>query len=176
MVNKKVAKKPKVVKAKKDVTENKKTKTKKHKIDIRMIIVSVVLLVAIIAVSIVLGLYGHEELNDGYFVSDNSKIVMTVSGKNASPIEEESGYEPIKVYTVYYYVGNSITGAKVFYEYINNDEAKVAYEKINLEDKDWAISKGIDNKYIIVQYNKSLLKDFTAEQIRNSVEEINSML
>ena len=141
-----------------------------------MIIVLAVLLVAIIAISIVLGFYGHDELNDDYFVSDANKIVMTVNGQNASPIEEESGYGPVKVYTVYYHVGDNVTGAKVFYEYINNDEAKTAYEKINLEDKDWAINKGIDNKYIIIQYNKDLLKGFTIEQIRNSVEEINSML
>ncbi len=153
-----------------------KSKSKGKKLNIRMIIVSLVLLVAVIIVSILLKNYGRETLNDSYFVSDANKIVMTLDGADAAPIEDDTTYIPIKVHTVYYYVGDSITGAKVFYEYDNTDVAKAVYEKTSIENKDWATGKSLDGKYVIFQYDSNLVKAFTPEQIRESVENVESVL
>ena len=148
----------------------------KGKLNIRMIIVSLVLLVAVIIVSILLKNYGRETLNDSYFVSDANKIVMTLDGADVPPIAEEVDYTPAKVHTVYYYVGDNVNGAKVFYEYDNADEAKAVYEKTSLDDKDWATGKSLDGKYVVFQYDSSLLKAFTPEQIRESIENVESVL
>lgn len=153
-----------------------KSKSKGKKLNIRMIIVSLVLLVAVIIVSILLKNYGRETLNDSYFVSDANKIVMTLDGADVAPIEDDTTDIPIKVHTVYYYVGDSITGAKVFYEYDNTDAAKAVYEKTSIENKDWATGKSLDGKYVIFQYDSNLVKAFTPEQIRESVENVESVL
>ena len=154
----------------------KKKSKKEPKFDKRMVIVSAVLFIAVIAISIVLGLYGRETLNDQYFVSDGSKIVLNLEGDEITPLGDEVEYSPEKAHIVYYYTGNKITGAKIFYEYIDNEQAKGAYEKADLTDKEWAIDKSLDGKFVILQYDRNLLDGYTVDQIRESVESVENVL
>ena len=157
--------------------ESKKKETKRqHKFDKRMAIVSAVLFVAVIAISVVLGLYGRETLNDEYFVSDGSKIVLNLGGDEIASLGDEVEYSPEKAHIVYYYAGNKITGAKIFYEYLNDEEAKEAYGKADLTDKEWATGKSLDGKYVILQYDRDLLDNYTVDQIRESVESVENVL
>ena len=124
-----------------------------------------VVVVIIAVVAIVLGLKGGKPtLNDAYFVSDDTKYVLTI---DTSDEEDESA--PEKVHTVYTYSGDKITGAKVYYEYADAATAKSFVDTIKAET-DSPDSVSVDGKYIIMVADESEYEDMTASDVKEQVE------
>ena len=120
--------------------------------------------VAIIVIAIVFGVNGKPALNDAYFVSDNTKYVLTLDSEDT---EDETA--PVKTHIVYFYSDDEVTGAKYYYEFKDADSAKAALETIqnSLED---ANAASVDGKYIIIVADESEYKDVTASEVKEQIE------
>lgn len=129
-----------------------------------------VIVVLLIVVVVVLVVMNKTTYNDDYFVSDDTKLVLSMDARISG--FEESEYMPPITRVVYYYSGDTISGVRVFYEYRNNEIAKKAYETIGKEDKEWAASKALNDKYIIFDMTKEQYEGLNTNQIRESIESI----
>lgn len=127
-----------------------------------------VVVVLLIVVVVVLSIKNRTVYNDDYFVSDDTKIVLSMDARTSG--FEESAYIPPITHVVYYYSGDEITSIKVFYEYKNEDIAKKANDGIKMDDKGWATNKALNGKYIIFDMAKDQFEGLTTGFIRNSVE------
>ena len=131
-------------------------------------IFSAVIVVLLIVVVVVLFVMNRSTYNDDYFVSDGTKIVLSMDARTSG--FEESEYVPPITHVVYYYSGDTINSVKVFYEYKDSDIAKKANEKISMDDKYWAYSRTLNDKYIIFDMKKEEYEGLTATEIRESAE------
>ncbi len=133
--------------------------------NLRMVfnVVIVVALVAVVVILIVLN--NHEEkIDESYFVSNDNKIIATMDKEIAS--YDNSEYEPPITRIVYYLAGEKVDNVKLFFEYENEEDAKVAFENITMEDKPWAANKKLNGKYIVFDFIKEQYDRLTAEQVR----------
>ena len=136
------------------------------------ICVAVVVVIAII-VAIVLatrgGGNGLSGLSDAYFVSDETKYVLTLDAEEIATESEE--YTPIKTHMVYFYSGDEITDAKIYYEFADEATAKAAleYYKESLGDEEY---KDIttSGKYLIITSNESEYEGITASDVKQQIE------
>ncbi len=133
-------------------------------------IFSAVIVVLLIVVTVVLVKMGNRGYSDEYFVTDNTKIVLS-SGYDSA--YEDTAYRPPIMHRVYYYSGEKITGIKIFFEYMNEGIAKKAYEHITLDKKEWAEDKTLSGKYIIFNMKKELYETMTTERARQIVDGAN---
>ncbi|MBQ2695213.1 hypothetical protein IJG04_01055 [Candidatus Saccharibacteria bacterium] len=148
-----------------------KKETKKNKLDKKALIISIVVAVIVLVVAVVLALVNMApKIEDGYFVSDDSKLVVSMDKKMASFVEGE--YEPDYTRIVYYYNGNNITGAKIFFEYEDEESAKLANENISVGELDWAIDKTLNGKYIVLQVKSSEYNGMTTEEVRSNIRQM----
>ncbi len=131
---------------------------------------SVFIVLLLIAVVTTLFFMNRVTYDDDYFVTDDTKIVLSMDAKTTG--FEDSKYVPPITHVVYYYSGDEITGVKVFYEYKDNEVARKANEKISMDGKDWANSKALNGKYIIFSMNKDEYEGVTATDTRESVKSI----
>ncbi|MBQ3470498.1 hypothetical protein IJH23_02195 [Candidatus Saccharibacteria bacterium] len=107
-------------------------------------------------------------LSDAYFVSDDTKYVLTLESEQASFEEEE--YAPVKSHMVYYYSGEKITGMSVFYEYADEAAAKLAYDHIGDEAKAEAAEIKLQGKYVEIIMKEESYSDVTAEEVKQQIE------
>lgn len=142
---------------------------KKGTSDRKRIILSVAA-VAVAIVAIVVGVIVSQEVNldENYFKSDDTKLVMSLN--KATAAFEEGEYEPEVTHLVYYYNGDSITGARVYFEYADEEDAKEANNNINMKNKDWTNVKKQNGKYIIFEVLKSKYDGLTTEMVRQNIE------
>lgn len=130
----------------------------------------VALIIAIVLIVIFVikpgGLGGS--LSDAYFVSDDTKLVMTLDSEQASFDDEE--YAPAKSHMVYYYSGDKVTGMSVFYEYGDEATAKLAYDHIDDDARAEAKEIKIRGKYIEVVMKEDSYSEATPEEIKQQIE------
>lgn len=136
-------------------------------------ICSAIAIVAIIAVVVVLlltkgGGFGGQALNDNFFVSDNSKYVLTMSADEIDV--EDQTYKPVKTHLVYFYSGDEITGLKYYYEYDSADTANKAYNEIAGELKTIYKDVTVDGKYLIMTSNETDYEGLTADDVKQQLE------
>lgn len=131
-------------------------------------VVAVVVAIVLIVIFVIKpgGLGGG--LSDDYFVSDDTKYVMTLDSDQASFEEEE--YAPAKSHMVYYYSGDKVTGMSVFYEYGDEATAKLAYDHIDDEAKAEAEDIKLRGKYIEIVMKEESFADTTAEEVKQQIE------
>lgn len=147
---------------------NKKAKGKNNK-NVIIGACCAVVVVVIIIVAIVLATTGAGRLNDSYFVSDDTKYVLTVESDDMVIDEDEEAYAPLKTHLVYAYSGDEITGLKVYYEYADNASAKAAYDYI-ISSGEEAGEVEIDGKYVIITANAEEYEGLTASDVKQQVE------
>ena len=109
---------------------------------------------------------GNGTINDSYFVSDGSKYVINNEYGDA----ESDSSAPIKNHIVYYYSGDKITGAKAFYEYVDETAAKNAYETIKANAGDSYKSVSLSGIYVILEANESEYEGLSASDVKQQVE------
>jgi len=130
-------------------------------------ICAAVVVVIVVIVAIVLATRGGSaQLNDSYFVSDDTKYVLTLETDDS---EEE--YAPVKTHVVYFYSGDDVTGMKAYYEFADAASAKDAFDyyKEAMEGEDYQ-DISMDGKYIIVTSNESAYEDLTASDVKQQIE------
>ena len=143
---------------------------KKNKNLIIGICSAVVIVVVIVVIAVVLATRGgNVALNDKYFVSDDTKYVLTLEGDEISLDEE---YAPLKTHLVYYYSDDTVTGLKAYYEYADEASAKTAYNAIK-EDAETSESYkeiALDGKYLILTANESEYADMTKSDVEEQIK------
>lgn len=133
---------------------------------------ALVVLVVVIMV-VVLAVNGTKGLDDSYFVSDDSKYVLTVDSDMIEASEDEEEYVPVKTHYVYTVADDKITGLKTYYEYNNGDDAKAAFDF--LKSKDDSINIELNGKYVILTAPESEYEDDTPSDVKQRFEFINMM-
>ena len=141
----------------------------------KFVIVGIAVVLAVALVSVVLGLNlrRSRELNDDYFVSDGTKLVLTIDNGLASFVENE--LEPGVVHIVYYYSGDKIDDAKIFFVYDDEEEASVAYDGIGDSYEGFATSKELNGKYVVFQAIEESYKNLSTERLKNDIKSIEAV-
>ena len=148
--------------------------TKNNKNLIIGICSAIAAIVIIVIIALVAANGGNKQINDNYFVSDDTKYVLTLG---ADYIDSSDEYAPLKSHMVYYYSGDKITGLKVYYEYSNADNAKTAYEALKeLNDSEPNFKDIlIDGKYVILVSNESDYESLTASEVKQQIDFMKSL-
>ena len=161
------------------MAESKAKKSKKNnKKDNKNLIACVCAAVAavVIIVITIIAINANKGLSDAYFVSDDSKYVLTLDMSGAdgesTDADEEEQYTPNKIHYVYTYSGDEITGLKYYYEYDDNGTAKSASEYIIEQQGDDNSLSDIhaDGKYVVATASEELYKDYTASDIKKQID------
>lgn len=130
--------------------------------------VAIVLLVAIVIVGIVLG-NRQEPIEDGYFVSDETKLVQSMPA-NVAAFEENEEYSPMVTHIVYYHGdGPEITGVKVYFEYENEEQAVSANANITMDKKSWSTGKRLNGKYIVFGVKGEQYNGLTVAEVSDNI-------
>ncbi len=148
-----------------------KSKTKDNKnLIIGICCLAVVALAAIVAVVLV----SNSGLNDGYFVSDDTKYVFTLESDEKDLSEDEDA--PVKTHIVYTYEGDKVTGLKSYYVYADADKAKTAFDKMKESaGEEESNSIELNGKYIIITAEEDVYKDLTASDVKQQIEFMESL-
>ena len=145
----------------------------KNKNKLIAIIVGAVLAIAIVVVAVVLINNRGETLDDNFFKTDNSKIVISNSGDGSDPSVAK------KVHQVYFVDGDKITGLKIYSEFESEQAAKDADARPEIAE---AMKSGnykdhkVQGKFIIITLNDTMYKDVTVEQLRSTAELLNKVI
>ena len=158
---------------KKSVRKQKEQKKKNRIIIVTIIVVAVVILAIVAVIIMSLNLGKPEEINDDYFVTDSSKIVLSLDDGMSSFVDGE--FEPEITHIVYYNNGEKISNIRIFFVYDDNDKASAAYDWIGDNYKDWASSKELNGKYIIFQDSNTSYENLSTETIKDRIENIKAV-
>jgi len=151
----------------------KKSKKKNNKNFLFVGICAAVATAVVIIAAILIANYNNT-LDDSFFVSDNSKYVLALEPNDIS--FEDTEYNPIKAYYVYFYSGDKITGLKAYLEYTDNTAAKAAanYFKENYSD-DSTNNIAINNKYVIFSAPEEEYQSLTTASVKEQIELLESI-
>lgn len=132
------------------------------------IIAGAVLVVAAIVIAIVMiNKNQGEVLDDNFFKTSDSKIVLSNTSNSTDPSVAK------KVHQVYTIDGDKITGLKVYSEFETEQAAKDADAKPEVEE---AMKSGnykdhkVQGKFIIITMNDSMYESLTVEQLKMTAE------
>ena len=131
-------------------------------------LISIIAGVALVIVAAVVGIIminknKGEVLNDDFFKTTDSKIVISNASNSTDPAVAK------KVHQVYTIDGDKITGLKVYSEFESEQAAKEADSKPEIAE---AMKSGtykdhkVQGKYIIVTMNDSLYASLTVDQLK----------
>ena len=122
-----------------------------------------ILSIALIAWSIISSM-NKKVSEETTFATNDTQTTITIEPTDDS----HSGISHTR--TVYEYDGDNVVGMKTYFEYADNEAAKIAYEAI----KDQPEFKGAEviDKYIVVTADPSQFKGLTAEDIRQQSENL----
>lgn len=132
------------------------------------IIAGIVLVVAVAVIAIIMINKNKEEvLDDNFFKTSDSKIVMSTTSNSTDPSVAK------KVHQVYTIDGDKITGLKVYSEFESEQAAKEADSKPEIEE---AMKSGnykdhkVQGKFIIVTMSDTLYESLTVEQLKMTAD------
>ena len=135
--------------------------------------------VVLLVVAIVAAVMANTGYNDAYFVSDDTKYVLTIDNTEEAEAEEDAdAIVPTKIHYVYYYSGDDITDVKLFAEFADADTAQRAYDELMNSGEDIESSyKSVetDGKYLIQTFVESAYGDMTAADAKAQVELMNNI-
>lgn len=132
-------------------------------------ICAAVLVVVVIVVAAIFATRGSSpKLSDDYFVSDDTKYVLTVDGDEA--YEEDEEFAPVKTHVVYNYSGDTITGVTTYMEYTDEATAKTVYDVYKNEEQDGVKSVSLNGKYLVVEMTEDQYADITASDVKQQIE------
>ena len=132
---------------------------------------AVVAIIAIVVIAIVIIKNTKPVLNDDFFKSDDTKLVITIDGSDTGE------YSAVKQHQVYNFSGDKITGLKSYAEFANADEAKLAYDNYKSTNGDGGDFSNIelDGKYIILTISEEQYKDLTTSAVKQYIELFESL-
>ncbi len=163
---------------------NKKTSKAKKRSNKNLIIgicAAVAVVIAVIIAIIVVNL--NSGISESYFVSDDTKYVLTLDAGQLSFDDEGQEINPVKAHFVYNYSGDEITGLTAYYEFADTETAKKALvlytqelkeaeEGNENEEGDTAGYKdaSVKGKYLVLTANESQYKDITVSDVKQQIE------
>lgn len=147
---------------------NKKTKKDNKGAIIGICSAIVVLVVVIVAVVLATGGVGGG-ISDSYFVSDDSKYVLTAEADEMYADEEDGEYTPIRTHIVYTYSGDEITGMTTYAEYADNATAKAALDAM-AEAGQEVDGIEVNGKYLVMVMDESAYEGVTAGDVKQVIE------
>ena len=134
-----------------------------------------ILVIAVIVVAIIFATRSTTTLNDAYFVSDNTKYVLTVD-EDAVESDEETAFKPIKTHVVYNYSDDTITSMTTYMEFADEATAKQAlayyqeaYADTNLSESGIA-NISTNGKYLVILATSDQYADMTASDVKQYIE------
>ncbi len=128
-----------------------------------------VAVVIVIAIAIIFASSKTQKLDDAYFVSDDTKLVLTIDDVE----EEYEGAE--KAYVVYTYSGDKITGAINYVKFKDSEAAKsnIAIYKEAVGDE--AKKVYANDSYLVIEMAEDSYKDTTASEVKQYIELMESL-
>ncbi|MBQ6461466.1 hypothetical protein IJJ36_03515 [Candidatus Saccharibacteria bacterium] len=146
-------------------------KTKKDNKNLIICICAAVVVVVIAIIAIVFATKGSAPIDDSYFVSDDSKYVISLTSDNLDYEDDEyAEYAPLVSHVVYYYSGDKITGMKTYHEYENADAAKEAYDALKASGELDGADVSLNGKYFVITNDSSEYEDLTASDVQEQIE------
>lgn len=142
-------------------------KAKKNNKNLIIGICAAIVVVIVVVVAVILATRGGSaQLNDSYFVSDDTKYVLTLE---TDDVDEE--YAPAKTHMVYFYSGDDVTDMKAYYEFADEAAAKAAFDyyKEAMEGEEYK-DISLNGKYIVITSNESAYEDLTANDVKQQIE------
>lgn len=146
-----------------------KTKSTNNNKNIIIGICSAIVIIAVIAVAIFFATRGPQ-LNDSYFVSDNTKYVVTTEGDIIDP---DKNIASTKIHYVYKYSGDKITDVTMYIEFANESDAKTALEAAKSEIQEIAKDVSTNGKYIVIEIADNQYSGMTLTEVK-SIEDANN--
>jgi len=144
----------------------------KNKNKLIAIIAGAVLVVAAVVVAFILiNKNKGEVLDDNFFKTSDSKIVLSFDLSNSATTT--TGPVAKKMYQVFSVSGDKITGLKVYTEYENEAAAKEADARPEVEEavkNGQALDHKVNGKYLVASMPESMYSTATVEQLRQSAE------
>ncbi|MDO4612357.1 MAG: hypothetical protein Q4B29_02785 [Candidatus Saccharibacteria bacterium] len=125
------------------------------------------ILLLVVVIVLIIFLNQPEKISDDYFVTDDTKIVMSFGEE--SMLIEDNEYEPGTTRWVYLHDGEKITDMKLYYEYENEAEAREAFDKVR---NDFSTSKKLNGKYIVFDVKEETYEGATIENITKQAEDM----
>ncbi|MBR3172532.1 hypothetical protein IKF21_01260 [Candidatus Saccharibacteria bacterium] len=127
-------------------------------------IISIIIIVIVVVISL-----GHGTINDDYFISDDTKSVISL--ESSRPSSENDSFA--KTHIVYTYDGDTITSLKTYFEYNSPEAAQAALNTIKT-NPDFANAE-VDGKYIIVTSDPKQYEGLTVSDIKQQAAAIKHM-
>ena len=138
------------------------------KIKRKTLLLCIALMVVVTGITIVL-LYAltPRTVDDSYFISDESKDVITLEVDKANSATTDL----LRTHIVYTYENNKVKSLKTYYEYENKELASQALENIKEINKN-AADVYLDNKYIVVVSQEKQYENLNPSDIKQQAEAI----
>ena len=126
-------------------------------------IISIVVIVIVIVSSL-----NKEPISEEYFVSDNTKSVISLDSSTGG-----EGGSSSKTHIVYLHEGDEITGLKTYFEYATPEAAQAALESIK-SNPDFTNAEVV-GRYIIVTSDASKFEGLTVSDVKQQAAAIKQM-
>lgn len=150
-------------------------KAKKNNKNLIIGICASILIIAVIVVAAIFATKGTNTLNDAYFVSTDTRYVLTEEGDGDG--FEGTEYVPIKTHLVYESSNDKVTSAVNYVEFENESIAKAALQALEEELKEYDLNKdlGIESmstngKYLVITIAKDQYEGTTLSEIKTFYE------
>lgn len=139
--------------------------------DNKSLIIGICTALAVIIIAVVAIIFinkGPVVINDAYFVSDDSKLVLNIKREL---LNEDEPYTPLVSHVVYAYSGETITDKTVYFEYEDNAAAQAAYDYLEEAEALSAFNSAkVEGKYFIYKADKEEYADKTVESVKEDIE------
>ena len=127
--------------------------------------------VVVIAVVVAIIVMGNKPLDESFFVSDDTKSVLTMDPSSLSQDTDDDEYVPETMRLVYFFSGEKVSDLKMYYGYKSEEAAKKAADYLKSINQGQEIKDvSVNGKYVIVTADKSAYEDVTAEDAKQQVE------
>lgn len=130
--------------------------------------VGLTLVALVLVVMAILKFNQNEKIDSSYFHDADGKVVLTMTKDNAAL--DESIWEAPITHVVYYHSGDTLTGARAFYEYTTEAEAEEAFKHLELGD--FANNKKINGKFVVFEIKDTRYDTMSLEELKNSIERL----
>lgn len=109
-------------------------------------------------------------IDDSYFVSDDTKYVLTIDGDFFDG-EEGDAPSAVKMYVVFGYSGDTITSAILYQEYDSEAVAQIAYNYYKTQDMyDEVENVYVDGRYLVAEMPREYYEDMSVDEIKEQIE------
>ena len=134
-----------------------------------IIAICAIAVVAIVAIVVAIIILSNKRIDDSFFVSDDTKIVLTMNSENLLGANSEI-IIPEDAHIVYFYSGDNVTDTKAYYKYEDEKTAKEAAEIFKQQEDNNYSGVTVNGNFVVITMAKSTYEGMTTEDARQQVE------